>query len=241
MHFWTLFTLARNQTMLHLSFCHTIVISQTQLLQFIRYTVKCKAKLTECSTWNTALTTTVFGSVGDINITGQTGAFYFVLIFKNNFQSSFTANAEMSNTLHKTSIHPFSMFPATMCFWVNVANSLFNIVFKFLQAAWVIWESTHVLPMNIPCSHLHSFFANGMSNGLVVSQGMLEECITWRRTYFWFYFCTVLYDCCSVAFQIIHLYTLCGRHNAQHSVIIQEKLHIFWRLQQFFRAFVKWW
>jgi hypothetical protein len=68
-------------------------------------------------------------------------------------------------------------------------------------------EWTHVLLISTPCSHLHSFCATGVSSGLAtrvtltrMSRGRLGESITRRWTCFWFPFCIIVRDCCSVAF-----------------------------------------
>jgi hypothetical protein len=74
-----------------------------------------------------------------------------------------------------------------------------------------IQEWTHVLLVNSPCSHLHSFCATGVSSGLAtrmtftrVLRGRLGESITRGWTCFWFHFCTIVRDCFGVAFQMVH-------------------------------------
>jgi hypothetical protein len=66
---------------------------------------------------------------------------------------------------------------------------------------------THVLFVNMPCSHMHRFCATGVSSGLGtkvgstrVSRGRLGESITRGRACFWSHFCTVVRDSCKVAF-----------------------------------------
>jgi hypothetical protein len=68
-------------------------------------------------------------------------------------------------------------------------------------------EWTHLLLVNTPCWHLHSFCATGVSSGLAtratltrVSHGRLGEPITRGWTCFWFNFCTVVRNCCWVTF-----------------------------------------
>jgi hypothetical protein len=58
-----------------------------------------------------------------------------------------------------------------------------------------VWEWTHVLLVNTPCSHLHSFCTTGVSSGLAtrvtstrVSRGRLGEPITRGWTFLCFHF-----------------------------------------------------
>jgi hypothetical protein len=93
----------------------------------------------------------------------------------------------------------------------NVGSNLFNIVFheqlQTISMRCNVRKWTHVLLVNTPCSHLHSFCATDVSSGLAnrvtltrASRNMLEGSVTRRRTNFWFDICIVVRDCCWVAF-----------------------------------------
>jgi hypothetical protein len=87
----------------------------------------------------------------------------FSRFYLRTYRTSVQQMLKMSTTFSKTSIHPFSVFRATLrSVSESVLETLFSTVFQFLKALWVIginsWERTHVLLVNMPCSHLYSFW-----------------------------------------------------------------------------------
>jgi hypothetical protein len=120
------------------------------------------------------MTTTVFVSFGDNNLTRQTSCFFTFYLLGRTYRTNLQQKMKISTAFSKTSIHPFQClsYNFAKCFWVSVGNILFSIMFQFLQDSWVIrinsffvkYHQREVL-LNTSCSHMHSFWATGLSSG----------------------------------------------------------------------------
>jgi hypothetical protein len=93
------------------------------------------------------------------------------LFIRKNLKNSFTADAENVHHLLEDVYTLFSVFRATLLSAsVSMLATVCSVLFQFLQASWIIRinsrEWTKVLLVNAPCSHLHSFCANGVGSGL---------------------------------------------------------------------------
>jgi hypothetical protein len=157
-------------------------------------------------TWKYAtVTTAVFASFGDIDITRQNELFFnFYLLWR----TSITALQQMSTTLSRTLKHflcPEILYKSVYCLiryflvWIRTAKCFTSSSRRFREWA-------HVLFVNRWCSNLHSFCATGVSGGLAtrvtltrVSWRRLGESVTRGWTWFWFHFCAVIRDYCLVS------------------------------------------
>jgi hypothetical protein len=74
-----------------------------------------------------------------------------------------------------------------------------------------LFKNEHVLLVNTPCLHLHSFYTTCMSSSLVtkvpmtqVSWGRLGESIPWVWACFWIHFYAAVNYCSWVTFWMVH-------------------------------------
>jgi hypothetical protein len=95
---------------------------------------------TGCSNENAAQITTVFVNSGDVNIVRQTSCSVLFYLLGKTYRTALQQTLKMSCTFWKKGVHPMQSasreFSKRFC--VNADNSLFNMVFHFLQASWSI-------------------------------------------------------------------------------------------------------